>query len=91
MSSITVRPMGHGRYAVDVREGAITTHHKVSVPDGLLDDIGLVGADDEALVRETFAYLLDREPVTAIGRDFPIEQAARRHEDFWDELRARLT
>lgn len=46
--------------------------------------------DDEVLLGETFAYLLDREPVTSIGRDFPIDQPARRHADFWDELRACL-
>lgn len=90
MSEITVRPAGHRRYLVDVREGAITTHHKVSVPDGLQDDVGLTGTDDEALVREAFACLLDREPVTAIGQDFAVDQPAQRHDDFWDELRARL-
>jgi hypothetical protein len=91
MSEIVVHPLGPGRYAVDVSEGAITTHHKVSVPAGLLDDIGLTGADGQALVREAFAYLLAREPVTAIGRDFPIDQMAQHHADFWDELRVRLT
>ena len=90
MSDITVRSLGPGRFGVQVREGEVTTSHKVAVSDALLDDLGLRDADPGTVVRETFAFLLDREPASAIQGDFPLEQVATRFPDFYAELRVRV-
>jgi hypothetical protein len=78
------------RFGVAVTEGEVTTTHKVAVHPDLLDDLGLSDVDPADIVRETFEYLLDREPASAIQGDFPLEQIAEHHPDFYDELAARL-
>lgn len=87
---IEIRALGPGRYGVDLREGEIRTSHTVAVSPAFLDDLGLAGVDAARVVHESFAFLLDREPASAILRDFPIEAIARYFPDYYDELRARL-
>lgn len=60
------------------------------VPEDLLTDLGLAGADEPTVVRESIAFLLDREPATSIYDEFPLDTLAGRFPDFADELRARL-
>ncbi len=90
MSEITITAMEPGHYGVQVTEGDTTTSHRVAVPDDLLDDLGLAGVDAELLVRETFGFLLDREPATSILREFSLDQVPQYFPDYYDELRARL-
>ncbi len=90
MSEITITPMEPGHYGVQVTEGDTTTSHRVAVPDGLLDDLGMDGVDPELVVRETIGFLLDREPATSILREFSLDQVPGFFPDFYDELRARL-
>jgi hypothetical protein len=90
VSRITVRPLEPTRYGVEVTEGQVTTTHKVAVPPDFLDDLGIPDLDPGVVVEEAFAFLLDRVPASAIQGDFPIDQIARRHPDFYDELRSRL-
>ena len=87
---IRVRELAEHQYAVDVTEGSIQTHHRVIVPDDLLADLGLAGADEELVVRESFAFLLDREPVTSIDEEFPLDIVVGRFADFGEEMRTRL-
>ena len=64
MSTITVRPIGDHQYGVQVREGDLTTSHRVTVPRDMLDEWGMpdAGADDdegiveERIVRESVSY-----------------------------------
>ena len=90
MSRISVIPLEPGRYAVEVREGDTTTAHKVAVPDDFLDELGLTDLDPLAVVQETFAFLLDREPASSILPNFSLDQVPRYFPDFYQELRARL-
>jgi hypothetical protein len=87
---IQIQPMGEHEYAVDVTEGTTHTRHRVTVPADLLLDLGLAGTDEQTVVRETFAFLLDREPATSIYDEFPLDVVASNFPDFGDELRARL-
>jgi hypothetical protein len=86
MSEITVTAMEPGRYGVQVTEGDTTTSHRVAIPDDLVDDLGLDGVDGEVLVRETFGFLLDREPATSIMGDFSLDQVPQYFPDYYDEL-----
>ena len=87
---IQVRTLDQHTFAIDVTEGETRTHHRVVVPPELLDELGLFGADEELVVRESFAFLLDRSPSTSIDEEFPLDTVASRFPDFADELRARL-
>ncbi|HET6964270.1 MAG TPA: hypothetical protein VFH58_05820 [Acidimicrobiales bacterium] len=90
MSRIVVTPLEPNRFGVEVTEGEVTTSHKVSVPEEFVDDLNLRDVDLGTVVEESFAFLLDREPASAIQGDFPIDQIATRHIDYYDELRTRL-
>jgi hypothetical protein len=88
--NIRIQPLAEHEYAVDVTEGTTQTRHRVVVPTDLLDDLGLVDADEERVVRESIAFLLEREPATSIYDEFPLDTVTSRFPDFVDELRSRL-
>ncbi len=90
MSDITVTAMGPGEFGVQVREGDTTTSHRVTVPDELLDDLAMPDLDQERLVEESFAFLLEREPATSILADFSLTTISRYFPEYHDELRSRL-
>ena len=50
----------------------------------------MVDADEETVVRETFAFLLERQPVTSIDDEFPLDTVASRYPEFADDLRTRV-
>ena len=91
MSNISVTPMGPHEFGVEVTEGDTTTSHRVSVPETLLDAWGLVDVDEEAVVRESFAFLLEREPVTSILPEFELSVISRYFPEYDEELPARLS
>jgi hypothetical protein len=91
MSEITVTAMGPGQFGVQVREGDTTTSHQVTVPDDLIDELGLPDVDQEELVEESFAFLLEREPATSILEEFPLTTISRYFPEYPDELRSRLS
>ncbi len=90
MSSVKVTAMGANEFGVQVVEGDVETSHRVRVPESLLDDLGLAEVDQEALVTESFAFLLEREPATAIMAEFPLSTISDFFPDYLDELRTRL-
>src|SRR4051812_19351926 len=53
---IRIQPLAPHEYAVDVTEGTTHTRHRVVVPTELLDDLGLVDADEERVVRESIEF-----------------------------------
>ncbi len=65
---------GH-RCEVDVVEGS-TTHHAVEVSTAEFDRWGR-GRSVEELVRESFRFLLDREPKESILREFTLSVIKR--------------
>lgn len=90
MSRISVYPLEPGRYGVEVTEGDTTTTHKVAIPDDLLHHLGVTNLDPVAVVQETFAFLLDREPASSILPDFSLDDVPRYFPDFYEQLRVRL-
>lgn len=91
MTDITVTPMEPGWFGVQVREGYNTTSHRVQVPEDFAVDAGLgVEVESEAVVRESFAFLLEKEPAAAIRREFRLDEIAGYFPDYWDELRSRV-
>jgi hypothetical protein len=91
MTDIVITPLEPGRFRAEVTEGPLTTSHRVIVPDGVLEDLGLAGADRERVVQETMRFLLGREPATSILPEFSLQDVPRYFPDFFEELRHRLS
>ena len=66
-----------------------STEHIVEVDRATLDDLA-PGATPEELVRESFVYLLEREPRESIMRAFELPIIARFFGDYPDEISRRL-
>lgn len=91
MSQIGITETGPRQFEVTVRGEGVDTTHVVTVPDSLVDDLGLSDVDDEALVRESFEFLLEREPPTSILREFPLTTISQYFPEYVGELRRRLS
>ena len=57
-----------------VREGGSETRHQVSVNRSDLDSLDPRAADPSGLVRESFLFLLEREPKESILRRFDVTE-----------------
>ena len=87
---VRVSPAGDGYVAdVTVRDGESETRHRVSVPAAAVERL-VPGADAAALVRASFAFLLEREPKESILREFEIDVIARYFPEYPDEIGRRL-
>jgi hypothetical protein len=71
---------GH-RCEVDVVDQGSTSHHAVEVLRAELDRWGR-GRSAEELVRESFRFLLDREPKESILREFKLSVITRYFPDY---------
>ena len=91
MTTMRVVSMAPNEFGVEVTEGNGVTGHKVRLSPGFLDDLLLTGVDQEAIVRETFDFLLEREPATSILPEFSLEDVTRYFPEFPEELQRRLT
>jgi hypothetical protein len=89
-SEVHVLPAQPGRFEVQCTTERATTSHVVSVPERVLDDIGLPRLDPLHLVEESFTFLLEREPNTSIMRTFDLEDIGRFFPEYVEEMRARL-
>ncbi|MFZ0668394.1 MAG: hypothetical protein WAM97_21775 [Acidimicrobiales bacterium] len=70
--------------------GTSTTHH-VNVPPGLAEKIGGTGTTDDQFVKESFRFLLEREPNTSILRSFSIEVIGKYFPEWDGEMARRLS
>lgn len=90
MRRIDVEPAGAGRYRVNVEDGRTSTTHLVTADASVLETLGVAHADPEQVVRESFAFLLEREPASSILREFSLDVIARYFPDYPSELPPRL-
>ena len=90
VSGIKITPAGDHEFTVEVAEGNQTTSHHVIVPPSLLADWGLKDVDEEAVVRESFVFLLEREPASSILPDFSLAIISRYFPEYGEELPERL-
>ncbi len=91
MTQVQVTAMGPQEFGVTVRGEGTETSHKVRVPNSLVEDLGLTEVDEEALVKESFKFLLEREAPTAILREFPLTAISDYFPEYMAELRRRLS
>lgn len=91
MTQVNVTAMGPHEFGVTVTGEGVDTSHKVTVPESLFDGLGLPEVDEETVVRESFEFLLEREPPTSILREFPLTTISDYFPEYLDELRRRLS
>jgi hypothetical protein len=90
VSGIRITPAGPHEFGVEVTEGEETTSHRVIVPKQLLDEWGLEDSAAEEVVRESFAFLMEREPASSILPEFSLAIIPRYFPEYRDELPERL-
>jgi len=81
--------VGRGEFLVTLAGAG--TEHRVTVPAGLLERLGLGDEDSERLIRESFAFLLEREPATSILGRFALEDIARYFPEYPDQIEGRMS
>ena len=80
---------GGWRCHVSIASGSTATEHEVLVDRPTLDDLA-PGATPEALVAESFRFMLEREPPESILRSFELPIIGRYFAEFADEIRRRM-
>jgi hypothetical protein len=91
MAEIRVSPLGPRQFQVELRAGAVETSHRVTVPDRLQDGLDLREDDLERAVRESFEFLLEREPASSILPQFSLSDITRYFPEYPAELARRLS
>ena len=90
MDAVTVTQRGgteHGLREFAVRVG--NREHHVTVSDDDARDLA-AGASADDLVRESFAFLLEREPAGSILASFDLSVISRYFPEYRTEIRRRL-
>ncbi len=90
MAEVTVAAQRDGTYTVRVDDGRRKTTHEVTVPAGLVADVGTDETTDEGLVRESFDFLLEREPASSILRRFSLDVIGDYFPEYRSVMRSRL-
>lgn len=85
---ITLKPLAPEIWQVTVTSGA-TTLHRVRVTSADLERFA-GGLPAEELLRESFLFLLEREPNTSILDSFDLPVIARYFPEYGEEIRRRL-
>ncbi len=92
VADITVTSTGgrpdEAAFRVEVRDGATTTRHEVTVPGELVASLGWDRGGEE-LVRESFEFLVAREPATSILRRFSLDVIGGYFPEYSSEIRRR--
>jgi hypothetical protein len=91
MTDIDIQPLVDEAYGVEVTEGTTTTNHKVTVPGWLLEELGLEETPPEEVLRESFRYMLEREPSTSILQEFSLDDIAAYFPEYFEDLKERLS
>lgn len=91
MAAIEVTAVGSGEFEVEVSEPGGATTHRVTVPAGYPGELGAADAAPDDLVRESFRFLLEREPKEQILTTFELPVIERYFPDYRQQIAARLT
>jgi hypothetical protein len=90
LPTVLVARQSDGNFAVRVRNGKSETSHVVAVPSELETELGLESTSTEALVRASFAFLLDREPASSILPKFSLDVIPRYFPEYRREIQSYL-
>lgn len=90
MADVDITSTGPREFEVHVRHGDERTSHRVTVPERI-DDVDLSEEDLERVVRESFGFLLEREPPSSILTEFSLDQISGYFPEYPEELSRRLS
>jgi len=78
------------RFTVTVAEGGGQTRHEVTLDHATYARLTAGGVPPQALMQESFAFLLEREPKESILRTFDLAVIGRYFPEYEGEIRRRL-
>ena len=93
MATIEVQSTDRGdtyEFQVTVKEGRGETRHRVTLRKADYERLSSGKADPEALVTESFRFLLEREPKESILRSFDLTLISRYFPEYEREIARRL-
>jgi hypothetical protein len=90
MAEIVIHSLSNREFDVEVHDGSQLTTHRVTVPETLVEEFAPYD-DAERLVRESFAFLLEREPASSILPRFSLSDIAHYFPEYGEQLARRLT
>lgn len=90
MADITVNPAGGNVFEVRVNDNGRESNHRVTVPESLVEELQVSESDYEKVVRESFVFLLEREPASSIMPEFSLDIISRYFPEYKRELPGRL-
>lgn len=90
MARIQVTHESGDDYRVEVEDERGTSSHRVTVSDAHLRTYG-AGSEAEALLEESFRFLLEREPKESILSSFDLPVIERYFPEFPEEIRDRMS
>ncbi len=90
MADVTITSTGPREFQVEVSEGDEQTSHRVTVPESLIEELEFSEEDHERVVRESFDFLLEREPPSSIMSEFSLDVITRYFPEYPEEIRGRL-
>lgn len=85
-----IESLGDHEYLLRVRGGTGEAEPRFRVSPNVLEDLGVDSADEQLVVRETAAFLLEHQPVTDLPPMIDLEDVAAAYDGYPDELRQRL-
>lgn len=91
MADMTITSERPREFEVRLREGDGETSHRVTVPEDLIQELGLPEDDLESVVRESFGFLLEREPASSILPEFSLSVISDYFPEYRQELPRRLS
>ena len=91
MSNIIITAIGSRRFHVQIREDEHKTrHYHVTVPDNFMDEFQLSEDDLEKVVRDSFVFLLAREPASSIMPEFSLNVISNYFPEYMETLRKKI-
>jgi hypothetical protein len=91
MDDIAITSIGPRRFHVQVGEGdRKARHYHVTVPENLIEELQLSEDDLDRVVRESFVFLLEREPASSIMREFSLDIVSGYFPEYKETLLDRL-
>lgn len=91
MADMTITSEGPREFEVRVRGGDGETSHRVTVPEYLIQELGVSEEDLESLVRESFEFLLEREPASSILPEFSLRVISDYFPEYPQEMSRRFS
>jgi hypothetical protein len=90
MTEIAIRPLGEREFRVNVTQAGRQTTHRVTAPQRLGGGLELGDDDLSEVVRQSFEFLLEREPASSILSQFSLDDISRYFPEYEQELARRL-